>query len=346
MLIQKQIIEIREHLEKSQRPLFFFDNDADGLCSFLLLQRFIGRGKGVPIKGSPENMDDYLRKVSELNADSIFILDKPIVSREFLENVDKLGVAIIWIDHHENDLKDIPDFVNYYNPLLNELKNNEPTTYLCYQVSQKKEDMWIATLGCISDGFIPEFYPEFRKEYPDLSIEADSAFDIFYKSTIGKILKLFSFGLKDRTTNVMNMLRFLIKVRSPYEILEEGKENYTMHKRFKEISQKYEKLREKIKKINKDGKLLFFQYSGDMSMSSDLANELSYKNPEKFVLVAYVKGDKVNISGRGNDIRKYVLKVIEGLEGARGGGHENAVGAQVRINDIDEFRNNVERLIG
>jgi len=346
MLTNKQIVEIREHLEKSQKPLFFFDNDCDGLSSFLLLQRFIGRGKGVPIKGSPENMEDYLRKVSEFNADSIFLLDKPVIPKKFLEDVDKLNVKIIWIDHHENDLKDVPDFVNYYNPLLNKPKNNEPTTYLCYQVSQKKEDMWIATLGSISDGFIPEFYPEFRKEYPDLSIDADNAFDIFYKSAVGKILKLFSFGLKDRTTNVMNMLRFLIKVRSPYEILEEKKDNYTMHKRFKEINQKYEKLIEKTKKIDTESRLLFFKYAGDMSMSSDLANELSYQNPEKFILVAYAKGDKANISGRGNNIRKYVLKAIESLEGARGGGHENAVGAQVRINDLDEFKDRVESLIG
>lgn len=32
MLTEKQISEIREHLEKAQNPLFFFDND-DGLCS-------------------------------------------------------------------------------------------------------------------------------------------------------------------------------------------------------------------------------------------------------------------------------------------------------------------------
>ena len=44
MLTKKQINEIREHLEKAQNPLFFFDNDPDGLCSFLLLQRYIGRG--------------------------------------------------------------------------------------------------------------------------------------------------------------------------------------------------------------------------------------------------------------------------------------------------------------
>ena len=39
MLNKKQIKEIREHLEKAQNPVFFYDSDADGLASFLLLAR-------------------------------------------------------------------------------------------------------------------------------------------------------------------------------------------------------------------------------------------------------------------------------------------------------------------
>jgi len=52
--IEKQVAEVREHLEKAQNPVFFFDNDPDGLCSFLLLQRYIGRGRGVVIKSFPQ----------------------------------------------------------------------------------------------------------------------------------------------------------------------------------------------------------------------------------------------------------------------------------------------------
>ncbi len=345
MLTQKQIKEVRDHLDKAQNPLFLFDNDGDGLCSFLLLQRYLGRGKGVPIRSFPDLNVDYVRRIVELNADYIFILDKPVVSLEFLEEVFKLNVPIVWIDHHEIDKSTVPDFVNYYNPIFNKIKSNEPTTHLSYQITQKNEDVWIAVLGCVADGLVPEFYSEFVERYPDLSIESDNAFEIFYNSQIGKILKLFSFGLKDRVTNVVQMLKFLMKVKTPYEILEETKNNYSMHKRFKEIDQKYKKLIEKTKEIDKKGKLLFFSYGGDMSMSADLANELSYRNPEKFIIVGYVSGVKVNISGRGNDVRGLVLKAIDGLEGARGGGHKNAVGAQVRIEDLEEFKERMEKLV-
>jgi len=345
MLTKKQVQEIREHLDKAQNPLFLFDNDPDGLCSFLLLQRYIGRGKGVPIKSFPELTVDYLRKVTELKADYIFILDKPLVSKEFLEEIRKINIPVVWIDHHEIDKKDIPKFIYYYNPLFNKNKTNEPVTTLCYQIADNEKDLWIAVAGSISDKFVPDFYSEFRKNYPDLAIDSENAFDIFYKSQIGKIARIFGFALKDRITNVVNMLKFLMKVETPYDVLEETGKNYTMHHRFNYLNIKYQKILQKAKFIaEKQDKFLFFQYSGDTSMSSDLSNELSYLFPEKIIVVIYLSGVKANISIRGKNIRDRVLNAIYNLEGASGGGHEDAVGARIRIQDIEKFKENMRNM--
>ncbi|MFH1325450.1 MAG: DHHA1 domain-containing protein [archaeon] len=346
MLTEKQVSEIREHLERAQNPVFFFDNDADGLCAFLLLQRFIGRGKGVPVRSYPDLSLDYLRKINELNADYIFILDKPEVSREFFEEVHKLNIPVVLVDHHEIEKEKIPEFVNYYNPVFNNEKGNEPTTFLCYQVSQKTEDLWIAVIGSISDGFVPDFYTTFMEENPELAKKSENAFEIRYNSQIGKIIHILSFALKDRTTNVINMLRFLMKARSPYDVLQESRENKTMHKRFEQIDKKYRALVEKASKMARnDKKILFFKYSGDLSISSDLSNELMYRFPEKVIVVAYISGVKANISVRGKKIREKVLKVIRDLENASGGGHEDAVGAQVRAEDLDNFKKRLEEII-
>src|SRR3989339_1553001 len=132
MLTEKQIREIREHLEKAQNPLFFFDNDNDGLVSFLLLRRFIDRGRGVAIKSFPDLNLSYYRKVQELKPDYIFILDKPIVSLEFLERAKKDNVPVVWIDHHQVDKPEI-EGVSYYNPFFND-GTNEPVSYLCYKI--------------------------------------------------------------------------------------------------------------------------------------------------------------------------------------------------------------------
>lgn len=346
MLTKKQVEEIREHLNKAQNPLFFFDNDNDGLCSFLLLQRYIERGKGFPIKTDPELTKDYFRKVRELEPDYIFILDQPEVSKEFFEEVEKINLPIVWIDHHKIDREKIPDWVNYYNPVFNKKKSGEPVTALCYQLTNKKEDRWLGVIGCISDKFVPEFYSEFRKEFKDLTINSKDAFEIYYNSKIGKIAAMFNFALMDRTTNVINMLKFLMKVKSPYDILEENIKTYSMHKRANELYENYERLIKKAKeKAEKSGKILFFKYGGDISMSADLANRLKYLFPNKIIIVARLTEGRANLSIRGKNIRSKVIKAIEKIEGATGGGHDDAVGAQMNAKDIEKFEKELKKVV-
>jgi single-stranded DNA-specific DHH superfamily exonuclease len=340
MLNKKQINEIKKHLNKAQNPLFFFDNDADGLCSFILLQKYIGAGKGVPIKSFPSLTKEYTRKIRELNPDYIFILDKPEVSLEFFEEVHKINLPIIWIDHHITDVE-IPDYVNYYNPSLTE-KINAPVTALCYQIT--KQNLWIAITGCISDKFSPEFYIDFQKKYPDLSTVSNKANDILYQSGIGKISRLLNAGLKDKTTNVINMIKFLINAKNPYEVIDENQKNHTMHQRYDFINGKQKKLIKKAKeKYNKKSKILFFEYSGDMSISADLSNELNYLFPDKIIVVAYLTGSKANISVRGENIKNKTLKIIKGLKESTGGGHENAVGAMINKEDLREFEERMNK---
>ena len=338
MLTEKQVKEIRTHLEKAQNPLFFFDNDPDGLCSFLLLRRAYGKGKGIPVRSFPDLNVGYFRRIEELNSDYVFILDKPIVSEEFLKEAEIKNIPIVWIDHHETDFK-IPDHVNYYNPTRNKNPSSEPVTFLSYKLANNKDDMWLAVIGCVSDKFIPDFYDEFLEKYPDLAIKTENAFDVFYASQIGRIARIFSFALKDSITNVVSMLRFLLSVKNPYEVLEENKKNYSMHKRFKQIYSRYTRLLIKAEEYHKfKEKILFFQYGGDLSISSDISNELSYRFPNKIIVVVYVSGVKANISVRGNKIREIILDIISELEGATGGGHENAVGVQIKLEDLEKFR--------
>ena len=49
---------------------------------------------------------------------------------------------------------------------------------------------------------------------------------------------------------------------------------------------------------------------------------------------------------RGKNCRDLFLKAIKDLEGATGGGHENAVGGQIRIEDVEKLRENLEKIKG
>ncbi len=342
MLSENELSEIREQLNKSQNPLFLFDDDQDGLCSFLILQRGFKKGKGFPIK-SPELNKDYFRKVNELNCDSVFVLDKPKISQDFFEKVRQNNIPLIWIDHHDIDKNEIPDFVSYYNPLFSGKKTNEPVTHICYNIIKK--DLWLEIIGCISDRYFPEKeYKEFKIKYPDLVIDSINPSKIFYLSEIGKISLILGFGLKDKVTNVIKMMKFLKDVQGPHDIISEENKHY-FKKRFEILRKKYGKLVLEAKKQATESKLLFFRYGGEISMSAEISNKLSFIFPEKIIVVLYESCGKVNISARGNNVRDIIMKAIESLEGATGGGHEKAVGARIMKEDIEIFKENLEKLV-
>jgi len=339
MLTQKQLEEIKEHLEKAQNPVFFFDNDVDGLCSFLILQRGIGRGKGVAVRSYPGLNSSYLRKIDELNADYVFIVDKPVVDREFFEGVFERNVPVIWIDHHEVQVdEDVLKNVEYYNSF----PSSEPVTYIAYNVFKKQEDMWLGMIGCIGDVYMPDFAKKFGKENPDLFNSKLNAFDSFYMSEIGRAVGMLNFGLKDTTTNVVRLMKFLINAKGVYDIFEENRFTQQLHKRYGELRGIYDKLMEKAENcVDRD--LVFFTYSGEVSMSSEVSNGLYFNHKDKTIVVVYKSQDKANISIRGNRAKEFTLKAIEGIENSRGGGHEKACGAQVPIDSLDEFKG---RMVG
>lgn len=337
MLSNEEISEIREHLEKAGNPLFFFDNDVDGLSSFLLLARAYNKGKGVAIKAGELN-ESYLRKVNELNPDYIFILDKPLVAPSFLDEMKKMNLPVVWIDHHDVNVDTKNTY--YYNSAVRK-QGNEPVTYLSWKIANKSEDLWLALCGCIADNYFPDFSDDFSRKYPELwKSGVKTGFQVLYETEIGKITRILNFSLKDRTSSVVKMLKFLLKATTPKDISEEN----SIFFRFQQINKKYQKLLERAREYNRES-ILYFQYAGDLSVSADLANELSYKFPGKIIVVVYISGTRANISLRGKDVRALTHKVLEGFQNATGGGHNDATGAKINVEDLAEFRKRIEEFV-
>ena len=256
MLSTKQIEEIRGYLKKSENPLFFFDDDPDGLCSYLLLKKYIDKGKGVVLKTKPILEEGLYMKVREYNPDYIFILDIPIVEQEF---IDKANVPIIWLDHHKPiDRKG----VKYFNPRLNDDKNNKPTTYWAHKITEEKFP-WLAAVGTISDWYYPSFAKEFSKQNPKLlPTKIKTPDEAIFNSKLGDIITIFTMVLKNATSKVHRMANLLMKIEDPWELLE----NETSRSKFinREISKhmnEYEILFEKIDKLKPTKEKIFQVYS-------------------------------------------------------------------------------------
>lgn len=342
MFNKKQIEEIREHLERAQNPVFLYDNDADGLCSFILLRKFINRGKGVAIRSYPDLNEQYAKRAIELNADYVFVLDKPLISKEFVEALDKVQIPVVWIDHHDvSDEGYERDFTNFY--LYNVAKNkgkeksDEPVSYWAYKIAGRKEDLWISMMGCISDHYLPDFSNEFAENYGEYWGKVKEPFDAYYKTEIGRIARSLNFGIKDSMSNVVNLQNFLIKCKGPSEVFSEVIHNESFRKRYEEIKKRYDSLLEKAKESVEED-LVFFEYGGEMSISSDLANELYYTHKGKYVAVAYTKGAIANVSLRGKGVKKILDRILKQMENASGGGHEDAVGARIKAEDLGRFK--------
>src|SRR3989344_1679825 len=103
--------EIKKYLDDCENPLILFDDDSDGLASFLLLYKYMERGRGIVVTHNILD-ESYVKKVEEYKPDLVVVLDKHKIEQDF---VDKVNVPIIWIDHHP--LVKI-NGVKYFNPKI------------------------------------------------------------------------------------------------------------------------------------------------------------------------------------------------------------------------------------
>jgi single-stranded DNA-specific DHH superfamily exonuclease len=340
MINEEKLSELKELLEHSQNPLIFYDNDSDGFCSYLIIRRVLGRGKGVQIKSYPELTSQYLHKVNELNPDSIIVLDKADISEEFINGIEERNIPIIWVDHHNsNTNKKLIEKTNYFNSF----PESEPTTYIIQKTFNRDEDLWLAMIGCISDVYTPSFGNKFEKKYPELYNSNLSAFNALHSTEIGKFSLMINFGLMNSVSNVIKMSKYLEKANSPYDILEENFYTKEFHARYKELKAELDKLCKKaLETKQKNRKILYFSYAGQTSMSALLANQLYFEYPEKLIIVAYKKPDKINLSIRGIQALEFTEKLVKEISNSVGGGHPEATGAMIPSLELDNFEKFIE----
>jgi len=333
MLTEKQYEQIRKELDECANPLFFFHDDADGLASFLLLYRYCREGRGIAVKSKPIVDMKFFRKVEEFRPDKVFILDVAIVDQEF---IDACKVPVIWIDHHQPLER---NNVKYFNPRKENKDDNQPASYLCYNVV--KQDLWIAMVGCVGDWYMPDFAPEFVKEYPDfLDIKITDPEIALFETKLGELIKFISFLLKGKTSDVNKAVKILTRIKDANELfnIDVASTKYLM-KQVAPVQKNYSALFKSAMKIKCEEGLYIFQYNDDkMSLTKELSNELLHRIDCGIILICREKSGEMKCSLR---TKKHILppiiqEALIGLEGY-GGGHEHACGSVVKKEDFEQF---------
>jgi len=340
MLKPSHIKKIKDALIHCQKPIYFFDDDPDGLSSFLLFYREKREGKAVPIKKRPHLTPDFVRKVEEYGADRGFIFDIALVDQEF---IDKAKIPLIWIDHHGN--ADPTGNIQYFNP--RKWGENTPTSVMCYQVMKK--DLWIAAVGGVGDWTIPYFFEEFRKKYPGLvgKKKYTNPGEVMFTTDLGVLIKVFSFIMKGSTSEAMNAIKVLSRIDSPYEILNQTtSKGKFIWKKYQKINEQYVNLKKKaMKSYKKDDKLFKHIFTDEkISLTKDLSNDLLYNHPDKIIILGRDSNGSVKMSLRsskkGPIISTALEKALVGIDGY-GGGHEHACGCSVASKDFKRFVENL-----
>jgi single-stranded DNA-specific DHH superfamily exonuclease len=341
-LTENQLNEIRHLFDSSARPVILFDDDADGLTSFLMIYKHIREGKGIPVKNAPELGPELAQKVNDFFPDLVIIVDVPIVNQEF---IDKVKAKIVWIDHHPLvERKGIA----YYNPRAQDHDDNSPTSYWVYKIL--KENLWIAMTGMVGDWFMPEqeIIDEFIAAYPNLlSPDIKKPEVALHNSKLGELIRIISFNLKGKASDVIKSIKVLTRIKDPNEILEQKTPagNF-IYKKYDRLREKYDALMKSVN-IKPDDKLVLFSYSSpDYSFSAEISNELIYKHPEKIILVVWEYNGEYKCSLRSTKVNlpSLIEKALEGVNGY-GGGHDHAAGACIKIADFKQFVENIRSQI-
>lgn len=336
MLTQKQVAFLRKELETTKNPLYLYDSDGDGLASFLLLYRAIREGKGICVKMTPQIDSKFFRKVDELNPDKIFVLDIAVVEQNFIDYAKR---PIFWFDHHDVRRR---KNIHYYNPRLKDKNAYVPTTRMIYQLLDKdrsQDDLWIATVGCLADWYVPDFIDQFCEKYPHLLPKKEDLSTMVFNRPVGILVKMFFFLQKGASSEVRKSIKVLTRIKSPEEILkQETPAGRFLYRRFMKINKRYETLLKEAKLKVSRSKILLFDYSEQQwSFTTNLANELTALYPKKVIIIAREKSGEMKCSFRAQfPIREALLQALQGVQG-RGGGHPNACGAVIKVEDWRVF---------
>ncbi|MBW2991030.1 DHH family phosphoesterase [Candidatus Woesearchaeota archaeon] len=341
-LSETQLQELRNIFDSCARPVILFDDDPDGLAGFLLIYKHIREGRGMPVKNAPELGPEMAQKVNDYAPDIVIIVDVPVVNQEFL---DKIKTRKIWIDHHPPVKR---HGVEYYNPRIENSDDNRPASYWIYKAL--KENLWIAMIGIIGDWHMPEkeILDEFINKHPALlSKDIKKPEVALHDSRLGELIKIISFNLKGKTSDVIKSIKVFTRIKDPYELLEQKTSGGKfIYKKYSRLREKYNEILKRVKVKPQDKLVLFVYSSPDYSFSKEISNELIYKHPDKIILVAWEYNDEYKCSLRSTKTKLPPLidKALEGVNGY-GGGHDHASGACVKIKDFGKFVENFKGLI-
>lgn len=313
----KRATEFLENI--SGRVGLFFHEDCDGVCSAAIILSLLKRKNIKPSLFCGNNDEETFKRFGKKNVDAAIFLDFPVDSYiEFLKHFKNKKVLII--DHHPicSDLNKY-GFV-HINPRF-EKQVYKSASEVCYELFCNNDRLsgclWLARLGGIGDKSLVGTKEEAA------AVEAINAVDAIEKER-----------------GLVKLARFLSNCKLEDFLYSEK------YQRLKRLFEKeMEKQIEKFLSAAESDDVIFFNVKSRYRINSLVANALFDLYPDKTIITFKRFGSRYKVSGRSSkiDIGSAFKKASFGI--GRGGGHERAGGADVKIKDFGKFRKRIIEMI-
>ena len=325
---------VREAISAASNPIVFFDDDADGIASFLLLQHVLGDTLYAPMKKRPNLGETLSELATQLGADLKIVLDVAVLEDVFLSTPPQT----VWIDHHDEQ---DPRGAIYLN-------GSVPTSMLVYELFSGPK--WIAAAGAVGDYHIPSFIEELRHEHPELVPSFERVEDLVFSSPLGELALIFETCVKGTIREARRKLDVLRRIKDPEELLEgTTTEGIIIRRAYERDRAEYRGyLAEALEHAKGSEKLFVYRYAhSGHTFTAQLSNELAYTLPDHVVIVAaeYAGAYRLSIRSHARELPELLARALIGIEGS-GGGHPHACGANVKSEDFERFLENLRRELG
>ncbi len=353
MIDYSKIEKIRELIIHSKKIALIFDLDTDGVCSAKIVFEAINRMQKdiddfFPSPSGNINDEPLINGLKNSNPDLLIIVDDELRKDSFIAK--NFNFNILVIDHHS--IQDLPDKENihYYNPKIFGDESYVPASKYCFDIFSKIVDIndldWVACVGIIADSgavhhkdFIKKVFSKYGEEP---KIDKDYLSDSFF-GYLGDIIN--SGKIAKGNDGSLLALKVLRDSSSPKDLLEKSFELRNLcdeiNLYLKEVCEDFEAKKEEYKELD----LFFYSFNPKYKIGSVLSTIVSFKHPNKTVVIFSKKPKIVSISYRRQDklvdMNALARESIKGLKSAGGGGHIPAAGGHVQFRDLNMVKRNI-----
>jgi len=345
----KKAIDFLKGIKPTDDIVIIFNNDADGICSCTLVDKYIEMigGRKPYIISQPMPMDkNIIRRLQTTLPNKLIFLDLAVDQQQGI--LKKIGSIcdILIIDHHKV-YKDLTGKnVVHYNPRFKKNDIYQSTSYLAYKIISEITDisdlLWISGIGMIADYNI--------EDSKDLVEEIEKKYGIkdLKKSDLGKWSAMISASRATKAISceqTVNMLKGVKDFSDFGNIEGVGK----MEESYKTIENEMAAiLQDAEANSEKNGKVIFYEIKSKYNLPSRISTIFSERYPDKLIVIYEKMESKIKVSARNQsnkiDAGASLKRATYDLK-ASGGGHEAAAGASIKPHDWEKFKEKLIKIV-